>query len=124
MPAPLTARARDEIQLELECGMDDDGIAARFGISTRQARKMRRNLRFFGIVRPNPKEFSRQGRPPALTVEMEEAVVEFLVENKQAYQDEVAEFLLEEFDTVVSCPTIYRVLKHLYITIKKVSREA
>ena len=126
MPArhSLSARARDEIELEIRCGKDQESVCNRFNISRAQYYRMRRNIRHFDTVHPNPKEFSRQGRPPALTAQMEEAVVEFLIENKQAYLDEVAVFLAEEFSVTVHLSTVSRVLKRLRITAKKVSREA
>ena len=120
----LTARAREEIEIEIHCGKDQEAVCKRFSISERQYYKMKRNLRAFGTVHPDPKQYSRQGRPPALTVEMEAAVVEFLIENKQAYLDEVADFLDEEFSVFPDKSTISRLLKRLKITAKKVSREA
>ena len=124
MPHALTARARAEIELQLGLGTDYKQIARSFNISLPQVYKMRSNLKYFGSVWVDPKQFVKPGRPKILTREHEEAVVDFLLENKQAYLDEVVTFLEEEFDVSPSLNTVSRLLRRLKITAKKVSRIA
>jgi len=72
----LTERAREDIQLEIQCGRTAIDVTSRFNISENQYYKMKRNLRNFGAVQPDPKEFSLQGRPKKLTREQEEGMVD------------------------------------------------
>ncbi len=64
------------------------------------------------------------GRPPRLSVAARKALLQYQRQNPQAYQDELAEFLHEEWGITVHQSTISRVLKELKITRKKGERSA
>jgi hypothetical protein len=114
MPSKLSQAARDDIQLQLETGTRVDVIASAFQITPRQVWKMKENIRFFGVVAPDPAQFHLQGRPPAVTPKAREAVLDFLLDNgKLAY--------IDEGDIEVSWVTVQRLVKSLQMTKKVVS---
>ena len=59
-----------------------------------------------------------------LTLEIEEGIILFLLENKQAYLNKIAAFLFEEFNALILENTIYRALKRLKIITKAIFRAA
>jgi transposase len=124
MGAPVTPEARRAIQLELECGTRYKQIAVQHRISVRQVERMARNLRLFGAVWVDPKTYRKLGRPREISAEQEDGLISFILENKAAHQFEMVQFLQEEYDVVVSQPTVSRYLKKLRLTCKKLEREA
>ena len=124
MGAPLLPEARERVQLELQCGTPYKTIATLFRISERQVRIMARNLRLFDAVWIDPRSYRKLGRPREITAEQEDGLISFILENKQAYQFEMARFLLEEYDIAVSQMTISNYLRKLRLTCKKISRES
>jgi transposase len=122
MPAKLSQAAREDIELQLRSGTRVDVIATAFRVSERQVYKMRENLHHFDSVAPNPAEFQVQGRPRLATPEVEEAVLDFLLENgKLAYIDEVKFFIEEEFGIEMGWETVRKLVKDLKMTKKVVS---
>lgn len=75
--------------------------------STRSVRKIRSNLRCFGTTKAPP---NGVGRRRTITPPMLSALLEQLIEKPELYQDEMAIFLYDEFDVVVTTPTISRAL--------------
>jgi hypothetical protein len=58
---------------------------------------MRKNIRYFGSIAPNPIEFQIQDRPRLITPEARETVLDFLLKNgKIAYINKVRFFLEDE----------------------------
>ena len=49
-------------------------------------------------------------------------MADFLAQNNTVYQDKIVDFLAEEFSITVSQLTVFRLLKKLQITYKKVER--
>jgi transposase len=81
---------------------------------------MNRNLQSFETVAPPP--ISVQGRPRKITLEAEEGIARYLEEDPTAYQDEIQEFLLDEYGIEVSRQTVGRVMKKKKLTHKRVER--
>jgi transposase len=83
-------------------------IADAIPCSTRTVKSHRANLRRFGTT-TTPR--NRGGRQRSITPSMLEALLELLDEQSDLYLDELAEFLLVEYDCRISLPTISRTLK-------------
>jgi len=62
----------------------------------------------------------KNGRPRALTSEMEEALAEYLKKRPWAYRDEMGWFLWDEFEINVNLRTLSNVLKRMGHTRKTV----
>jgi transposase len=75
--------------------------------STRSVRKIRSNLRCFGTTKV---PLNGVGRRRTITPPMLSALLEQLIEKPELYQDEMAIFLYDEFEVVVTTPTISRAL--------------
>jgi hypothetical protein len=82
-------------------------IARTVRCSTRSVQTIRSNLRCFGITKASPNERSRRR---TITPPMLSALLEQLIEKPELYQDEMATFLYDEFDVVVTTPTLCRAL--------------
>jgi transposase len=82
-------------------------IARTVRCSTRSVQTIRSNLRCFGTTKAPP---NGVGRRRTITPPMLSALLEQLIEKPELYQDEMATFLYDEFDVVVTTPTICRAL--------------
>jgi transposase len=82
-------------------------IARTVRCSTRSLQRIRLNLRCFGTPKAPP---NGVGRRRTITPPMLSALLEHLIENPELYQDEMANFLYEEFEVQVTVPTISRAL--------------
>ena len=89
------------------------------GVSTRQIRKMRRNIGLWGSSKAP--RLRKTGRPRALTSAMEDALANYLEERPWAYRDEMGWFLWDEFEVDVCPRTLSNVLKRIGHTRKTVS---
>jgi transposase len=98
-------------------------IAELFETTIKTVRKIRDDIRIKGVLgdkwRPR-----KAGRPPQITAEIEEAIDYFIHHVPTIYQDELATFIFDCFDTKVSQSTISRALKRINITRKKLQVEA
>jgi transposase len=119
MPAQYDDSTRNAAQLFLVNGLKPSQVAAYLPIGERQARRYKRNIRIFGCVLPPP--YSKQGRPAKLHVAAQEAIIEFLEENPMARQDEMVQFLEDEYEIHCDRTSISRILKKLKITKRKTS---
>ena len=77
------------------------------GCSERTIRSIQSNLQCFGTVKA---PFNGIGRPRSITPPMLEALREHLLEKPGLYQDEMAEFLWDEFGVLVTRFSISRAL--------------
>ncbi|THC88362.1 hypothetical protein EYZ11_012193 [Aspergillus tanneri] len=77
------------------------------GCSERSIRYIRSNLRLFGSVKAPP---NKAGRPRTVTPPMLDALREHLLAKPDLYLDEMAVFLWDEFDTLVTTASIRRAL--------------
>ena len=75
--------------------------------STRSIRSIRSNLRCFGDTKAPP---NGVGRPRSVTPPMLSALLDRLIEKPNMYQDEMAVFLFDEFDVLVTTQSISRAL--------------
>jgi transposase len=83
-------------------------MAEAAGCSKRSIITISANLKMFGDVRA---PLIPGGRPRAISPAMLEALCEHLVEKPDLYLDEMAEFLQDEFEVLVSSYTISRALR-------------
>ncbi|KAI1839882.1 hypothetical protein JX266_013914 [Neoarthrinium moseri] len=94
-----------ESRRELAQGMIESGgftnaiIADAVGCSKRSIQKMRANLRCFEAIRAPG---NAVGRPRSITPPMLSALREALLERPYMFQDEMVEFLADEFDAQVT----------------------
>ncbi|KAJ5697657.1 hypothetical protein N7488_011341 [Penicillium malachiteum] len=93
-------------------------MAEAAGCSKRSIITISANLRMFGDVRA---PLIPGGRPRVITPIMLESLCDHLLEKPDLYLDEMAEFLFDEFEVVVSSYTISRALRSRGWT-KKVAR--
>lgn len=93
-------------------------MAVAAGCSKRSIITISAKLRMFGDVRA---PLIPGGRPRVITAVMLEALYDHLLEKPDLYLDEMAEFLSDEFDVLVSTHTISRALRSHGWT-KKVAR--
>jgi transposase len=82
-------------------------IARTVRCSARSVQNIRSNLRCFGTTKAPP---NRVGQRRTITPPMLSALLEQLIEKPKLYQDEMAIFLYDEFEVVVTTPTISRAL--------------
>jgi transposase len=93
-------------------------IAKSIPCTTRTVETHRANYRRFGTTTA-PR--NRGGRRRSITPYMLEAVCELLDKQNDLYLDEIADFLLVEYENLVSLPTISRALKSRGLS-KKIPR--
>jgi transposase len=111
---------RHVVELGLAAGKTPQGIVEDLGVGLSWAYKLKNQFDAFGTVSAPP--MIVQGRPRKIHREAQEAVVEFLEQNPSAYQDEIVDFLAEEFEIFVHRTTVCRLLKDVDITHKKIGR--
>jgi transposase len=96
-------------------------IAKAAGCSKRSIITISTNLRIFGDVRAPP---IPGGRPRVISPFMLNGLCDHLLKKPDLYLDEIAEFLYEEFDVLVSTYTISRALQSQGWTKKVAQRIA
>jgi transposase len=111
---------RQTVEACLRAGVEVTQIAEEVHVSHQWVSFLRQNLDAFNTVSPPP--LSVQGRPRKITNDAEERILDFLEQNPTAYQDEITEFLLTEYDIEASQSTVSRVLKRLNQTHKRNER--
>jgi hypothetical protein len=82
-------------------------IARTVRCSTRSVQTIRSNLRCFGTTKAPP---NGVGRRRTITPPILNALLEQLIQKPELYQDEMAVFLYNEFEAIVTTPTISRAL--------------
>lgn len=73
--------------------------------------RMQKNFQAFGTVRKPETMHKKKGRPPAVTPEMKEWLVELVKDGKEMWQRDLAYELFTKFAVFVSSSTISRLLK-------------
>ena len=121
MPPRLSDHIRQEVELALRCGDSNRVILDAYPISEAQVRKMKDNLELYDTVAPDLRFLIPQGRPRKVTPPMEQDVLEFMQDNKNALLEEVKEFLFEEWGCEVGKSTCGRLMERLGLTLKQVS---
>ena len=91
------------------------------GCSARSIRAIRSNLRYFGTTRAPS---NGVGRRRSITPPMLDALCEHLLEKPELYQDEMAVFLWDEFEVLVTTFSIGRALASIGWTKKAARRVA
>src|SRR5271170_268121 len=102
---------RQTVEACLRAGVEVTQIADEVRVSHQWVSFLRQNLDAFDTVSPPP--LSVQGRPSKITREAEEGILDFIEQNPTAYQDEIAEFLLSEYDIEAHKSTVCRTLQRL-----------
>src|SRR5438105_4068644 len=92
----------------LSDSLTDGQIANVAGCTTRSIRTIKANLRCFGTCKAPANGI---GRPRSITPPMLSALCDRLIEKPHMYQDEMAVFLWDEFDILVTTHSIGRALK-------------
>jgi transposase len=82
-------------------------MAEAAGCSTRLIKAIYSNLQSFGMTKAPSNDV---GRPRSITPPMLDALREYLLEKPEQYLDEMAVFLWDEFDVLVTTATISRTL--------------
>jgi hypothetical protein len=73
--------------------------------------RMQKNFQAFGSVRKPETMYKKKGRPPAVTPEMKEWLIELVKDGKEMWQRDLAYELFTKFGVFVSASTISRLLK-------------
>jgi transposase len=76
--------------------------------SERSIKAIRSNIHYFGTAKA---PLNGRGRPRSITPPMLEALCEHLLEKPELYLEEMALFLWDEFEVLVSTSSITRALK-------------
>jgi transposase len=119
--APNLSRTRHtEIQYLIEEGFTDVAIGGALECSRNAVGHIRGNLRKFGCANAR----KRSGPCRSLTPALREALLEYLRVWPDRYLDELAIYLADEFDTLVSVSTISRELKRAGWSKKKNRQQA
>ncbi|CAI0651133.1 unnamed protein product, partial [Colletotrichum noveboracense] len=98
-------------------------IATAARCSARAVRRIRQRLDCFGATRAPP---NGAGRPRDITPPMLSALLERLIEKPDMYLEEMAVFLFDEFDTLVTASTISKTLRRagwMKKTARRITRE-
>jgi transposase len=120
-PRPKYAESvRQTVEACLRAGVEVNQIAQEVYVSHQWVSFLRQNLDAFDTV--SPATLSVQGRPRKITREAEEGILDFIEQNPTAYQDEIAEFLLSEYNIEAYTSTVCRTLKRLNQTHKRNER--
>ena len=136
MPRALTSTERNIVisLLELETAPND--IATSVPCSYTQVMRIKRNIRDFG--QPVAPKLVLQGRPPKITREIGQvrplhyflelptksfgvqSLIQFLEAKPSVYLEEMVDFIWDEYDIIVSKPTVLRYLQKAKISRKSV----
>lgn len=107
MPSNLALSQHDQIRDMITCKYRNVAIAETVRCSTRSVQKIRSNLRCFGTTKAPPNGI---GRRKMITPPMLSALLERLIEKPDLFQDEMAIFLHDEFNVLVTTSTVSRAL--------------
>ena len=88
-----------------------------FGASYQTICYYYRKLKFMALIREDHRK--KPSRKRLITPEIELAVAELLASKPSTYQDEIADFLYEEFDVKLSQPRISELIKRINYSHKK-----
>ena len=115
-----TLGCRRKLEQYLEIGLRPSDIAERLGVSRSWVSQLRGNYTVYGDV--TPPHLSVQGRPRTIHKEAEEGVFDFMTEYPTAIQEEVVEFLRDEYDIQTSRQSVGRLMKRRNWTFKRSQR--
>ena len=122
MPPPLSDETKQRIQQHIFDDLDDAAIAAAENVSDRVVRKIRLNIRTFG-THTTP-SLVKKGRPRAITAPMQAGLRAYLEAKPWAYQDEMIEYIFDNWGVLVDQSTLSRTLKRIGISRKRLKRVA
>ena len=120
MALPLDSEARSTGSELLRNHWKPEAVAKRVGCSTRTAQRWEWNLQVFGCI--NPPYLLKAGRPRKVPTAAKKALIQHSRAFPWKYQDELAEFLDEEWGIEVSRQSISRYLKEAGVTNKQGQR--
>jgi hypothetical protein len=115
---PYSDDTNARIKMLLKCNIPFQTIAADERRPLSQIYRKKALLKFFNIINPTP--LIGSGRPRSLTVEKEDAVMDFLNAYSTAFLDEIQAFMTDEFDIEISYNIINRILKRIKLTCQKI----
>ncbi|KAF6238437.1 hypothetical protein HO173_003404 [Letharia columbiana] len=109
---------RQRAQLLLESHWRPEAVAADACSSVSTAYRWERNLAIYGdTVIPRDRYIHTQGRCRSLSPAALDALLDYQRQKPWLYQDELAQFLKEEWDVEVHKSTVCRALKSTFSTI-------
>lgn len=86
--------------------------------------RKRRNVLAFGSARKPPEALKKMRRPPHVTLEMEEFLIELLARKSDLWQEELIDELFYEFGVLLSQQTLSASMKRLDLSKKVAVRVA
>ncbi|SLM38775.1 Winged helix-turn-helix DNA-binding domain [Lasallia pustulata] len=116
-----TDEVRNLIQDSVTAGARTCDIASYLRVSDSMVSRLRGFYETFGTV--SPAHPGVQGRPRKIHKEAEEGVIDFLDEYPTARQDEVCDFLADEYDIHTTPSSVCRLFKRLQFSSKLVERQ-
>jgi transposase len=110
--APNLAASQHELirDMIVSKSLKTDQMADVAGCSSRSVKAIRSNLRCFGTTRA---PFNGEGRPRSTTPLMLDTLREYLLEKPDLYLNEMAVFLWDEFEVLVTKSSISRALSSI-----------
>ena len=113
-------RFRQLIANSITAGASTAEIVDHLRVSRRSVQNYRRNIDAFGVHNPPPANVPH--RRQKIHVAARDALEDLLVGNPTMYQDEIQDWLEEEWNIEVSQSTISYCLKRINISHKKTKR--
>lgn len=107
MAPNLTDSQHDQIRDMIKCGCKNAAIADAVRCNVRSVKRIRSKLRCFGTTRAPP---NGVGRRRIITPPMLKVLLDHLLEKPDLYQDEMAIYLYDEFEVLVTTSNISRAL--------------
>jgi transposase len=111
---------RELIQVQLASGVAPLDIANHFKVSNQWVYDLRRTYECFGTLWPP--SIRVRGRPVKIHDQAVKGMRDFLDEYPGAFQDEIAQFLYDEYDIICTQSTVSRCLRKHKITRKRTER--
>lgn len=103
-------------------GVNNSKIYEQTGVTRCCTRQIRRSLAQFG--QPYPPVCVKRGRPATLRAIHQKRLREYLASRPQAYMEEIRDWLLDDFDVVVSLSLVARELKKMKFSRKIATKRA
>ena len=124
MAPPLSNRLKRRVAVHLESGVKHDVIQHVEGIGGSSIDRISKNLKAFGEPTPPAHTYARRGVPLKIHPTARAGLQEFLNDKPWAYQEEMMEYLLDDFGLAVVKSTISKTLKKMGITQKSLRKIA
>ena len=124
MAPNLSSTQKDRIQTLIEQGLADEAIATVENVHVTTVWRIRQLVRTFGTHSRPDEACHKRGPNPTITPDMRFALLDYLLENPWAYQDELMDILYDQFEVVISQPVVSRTLAAMKVSRKDMRREA